>query len=78
MTKLKYSVNDGRLPNLGTILMVERVLQKSKKEMIIPDIKRALPKKVMHQTLKIIISYLYDSKKIEVTPEGIRWVFKER
>jgi hypothetical protein len=73
----KFNIKDGRLPNLGTILMVENTIKKQKTTTI-PKIKNSLKKQVMHQTLKIILSYLWESKKIEYTPEGIKWMFKER
>jgi adenine/guanine phosphoribosyltransferase-like PRPP-binding protein len=77
MTK-KIEVKDARLPNLSTILMVEDVLKKSKTLLSIPDIKKSLPKQVMHQTLKITLKYLWQSKKVEYLPEGIKWTFRER
>jgi len=73
---MKPKTKRERLPTLGTILMVESFLSKQKNVISIPHIKRGLPKKVMHQTLKILLSYLWKSKKIEYTPEGIIWVFK--
>jgi hypothetical protein len=66
----------GRMPTLSTILMVEKALQKSHRPLPIPRLKEELPKQVMHQTLLIILEYLWDSKKIEYTPGGIRWIFK--
>lgn len=68
----------GRLPNLGTILMIEDFLKKQKKAVSVAGIRKKLPKQVMHQTLKIALSYLWESKKIEYTPDGIKWVFEER
>ena len=73
-----FSVENGRLPNLGTILMVEEFLIRQRKAVSIADIRRGLSKQVIHQTLKIILSYLWQSKKIEYTPEGIKWNFKAR
>ena len=73
----KFNIKNGRLPNLGTILMVEDVIKKQKTTTI-PKIKNSLKKQVMHQTLKIILTYLWESKKIEYTPRGIEWIFKER
>ena len=64
-----------RQPNLGTILMVESILKKQDSAISLPNLKRALPRQVMHQTLKVILSYLWESKKIEYTPDGVRWVF---
>ena len=62
-------------PNLNTVIMVENVIKNAKDSIItIPYIKRALPKQVNHQTLKIILEYLEESNKILVTMKGITWV----
>ena len=75
MIDKKFNIKDGRFPNLGSILMVEEILKKADSAVSIAEIKRRLPKKIMHQTLKIILAYLWESRKIEYTPEGIKWVF---
>jgi hypothetical protein len=71
-------VKDARMPNLSTILMIEDIMKKSKSPISIPELKNAVPKMVMHQTLKIALAYLWESKKIEYTPQGIRWIFEKR
>ena len=64
-------------PNLNTILMVEDVLKKG--ELITPaQLKKSLPKQVMHQTLLQILDYLQLSGKIIIGTKGILWVFTER
>jgi len=67
-----------RQPNLGTILMIENFLKKQSAPISVPQIKKGLPKQVMHQTLKIILQYLWDSKKIEYTPDGIKYIFEAK
>ncbi len=64
-------------PNLNTILMVEKTL-KDGDLVTLADLKRKLPKKVMHQTLLQILDYLQLSGKIVIGTKGILWVFAER
>lgn len=64
-------------PNLNTILMVEKTL-KDGDLVTLADLKRKLPKKVMHQTLLRILDYLQLSGKIVIGTKGILWVFAER
>ncbi|MBN2422807.1 hypothetical protein JXB41_06260 [Candidatus Woesearchaeota archaeon] len=67
-----------RYPNLNTVLMVEDVLKKNSDiPMKISELKRKLPKQVMHQTLKIILQYLFKSGKIIYGPKGIQWIYRE-
>ncbi len=64
-------------PNLNTILMVEDILKKG--ELItLAQLKKSLPKQVMHQTLIQILDYLQLSGKIVIGTKGILWVFTER
>ncbi len=72
----KAAIKNARMPNLSTIIMVEEFLKKSKRPHTIAEIRAGLSKQVMHQTLKLILSYLWESRKIEYTPNGIIWVFK--
>lgn len=65
-------------PNLNTVLMVEEVLKNTGELMSVAELKRRLPKKVMHQTLLIILDYLQMSGKIIIGTKGILWVFTER
>jgi hypothetical protein len=65
-------------PTLNTVLMVEEILRKEKQIIAIADLKRRLPKKVMHSTLLQILDYLQFSGKIIIGTKGILWVFAER
>ena len=60
-------------PRLETILMVEKSLKKHT-IITIPKLKKALPKQVNHNTLKIILEYLEQSNKILLTMKGITWI----
>lgn len=65
-------------PNLNTVLMVEETLKNEGEFMTVAEIKRRLPRKVMHQTLILILDYLQISGKILIGTKGILWVFTER
>ena len=59
-----------RYPNLNTVLMVEDFLKKHRDMPIsVAELRRKLPKQVMHQTLKIILEYLWKSGKIIYGPK---------
>jgi len=48
-----------RYPNLNTVLMVEEFLENNRDiPLKISEIRKKLPKQIMHQTLKIILIYL--------------------
>src|SRR3989344_5701051 len=65
-----------RYPNLNTVLMVEEFLRKHRDTPIkVSDIKKHLPKKIMHQTLTLILEYLWRSGKIIYGPRGVQWVY---
>ena len=67
-----------RYPNLSTVLMVEDFLKEHRDmPMKISEIKEKLPKQVMHQTLKIVLEYLFRSGKIIYGPKGIQWIYSE-
>ena len=70
--KLKHS------PNLNTVLMVEKTLKEAGELITLAELKRRLPRKVMHQTLLQILDYLQVSGKIIIGTKGILWVFTER
>jgi len=62
-------------PTLNTVLMVEKTLKNMDKSMVtIAQLKKMLPKKVNHNTLKVILTYLEYSNKIAVTLNGITWI----
>lgn len=65
-------------PTLNTVLMVEETLRNSGELMALAELKRKLPKKVMHQTLLQILDYLQFSGKIIIGTKGVLWVFTER
>ncbi len=81
MPQLLYSKERERLahsPTLNTILMVEETLKESGELMTIAELKKKLPKQVMHQTLHQILDYLQFSGKIVIGTKGVLWVFAER
>ncbi len=63
-------------PTLNTVLMVEEELQKAGEILKISDLKRRLPKKVMHSTLMQVLDYLQESGKILITTKGVVWIFR--
>lgn len=67
-----------RYPNLLTVMMVETFLKKHRDlPMKISEIKSKLPKQVMHQTLAVILEYLWRSGKIIYGPKGVQWIYAE-
>jgi len=67
-----------RYPNLITVLMVEKLLKENRDmPMKVSEIKKNLPKKIMHQTLIIILDYLWRSGKIIYGPKGVQWIYTE-
>ena len=65
-------------PTLDTVLMVEHTLKDAKEVIKIAELKRRLPRKVMHQTLMRILDYLQESGKILITTKGIIWTYTPR
>lgn len=67
-----------RYPNLNTVMKVEDFLKEHQDlPLKISEIKNKLPKKIMHQTLKIVLEYLWRSGKIIYGPKGIQWIYAE-
>ena len=67
-----------RYPNLNTVLMVEGFLKDHRDMPVkVSELKRKLPKQVMHQTLRIILEYLFRSGKILYGPRGVQWIYSE-
>ncbi|MFH1455757.1 MAG: hypothetical protein ABIF40_02300 [archaeon] len=58
--------------------MVEKVLKDANELMSVAELKRQLPRKVMHQTLTQILDYLQESGKILIGTKGILWIYAER
>ena len=75
---MQVTENIGHSPTLNTVLMVEETLKNSGELLTVAELKRRLPKKVMHQTLMHILDYLQLSGKIVIGTKGILWVFAER
>jgi len=65
-------------PTLNTVLMVEKTLKEACEVITMAELKRRLPRKVMHQTVTQIVDYLQTSGKIIIGTKGILWVFTER
>jgi hypothetical protein len=62
-------------PTLNTVRMVENILKNLELYTIkFSELKRKLPKKVNHNTLKEIIRYLEESGKVYVHVDGITWI----
>ncbi|MBS3144285.1 hypothetical protein J4208_01745 [Candidatus Woesearchaeota archaeon] len=73
LRKREYS--EQRSPTLNTLLMVEETLMNADEMLTIAELKRRLPKQVMHQTLMSIIDYLEYSGKIIVHDEKVLWTY---
>lgn len=61
-------------PTLSTVLMVEDTLRKLDCPVSLEGLKRALPKKVMDQSLRIILAYLENKGSVLIGPKGISWI----
>ena len=62
-------------PSLKTVLMVEDTLKKANNLLRREELKQKLPKKVMHQTLNLILEYLEEGGKILDGRKGILWIY---
>lgn len=62
-------------PTLDTVKMVEETVKRARQVITIAELKRKLPRKVNHNTLKVTLDYLQKSGKIEFTPSGMVWIF---
>jgi len=70
MQQLEYN------PTLETVLMVERTIKKFSGELSVTNLWKKLPRKVMYQTYKVVVSYLIDSNKIIIEKNGkITWIW---
>ncbi len=65
-------------PTLNTVLMVESILKDAGEVLTVAELKRKLPRKVMHQTLIQILDYLQLSGKIIIGTKGILWIYATR
>ena len=62
-------------PSLKTVLMVEKVLKESDLAISRAELKRRLPKEIMHQTLNLILEFLEERGMIVDTHKGIVWIY---
>ncbi|MCX6747181.1 MAG: hypothetical protein NTU63_03555 [Candidatus Pacearchaeota archaeon] len=62
-------------PQLDSILMVEKVIQETKKYPTRMELWKSLPKKMQYQTFKLILTYLERSNKIMFDKDKIIWIF---
>lgn len=63
-------------PNLKTILMVEKAIKTADNPVKRSEIKNNLKKKIMHQTLNVVLQYLEERNMILDTHKGIIWLDK--
>ena len=75
LQKGEHQMNVIHYPSLKTVLMVENTLKEANHLMNREEIKKKLPKKIMHQTLNVILEYLEDSGKILDGRKGILWIY---
>ena len=62
-------------PTLRTVRMVEATLRQMECSAVsVAELKRKLPKKINHNTLKAVLEYLEESNKIAVSIRGITWI----
>src|SRR3989344_3870356 len=61
-------------PTLKTVLMVERTLKDADGPISLEGLKRKLKRKVMDQTLRLILAYLEDKGSILIGPKRISWI----
>lgn len=78
LSKRKKNKRFQHSPTLKTVLMVEETLMEAGEIIKIAELKRRLPKKIMHQTLITILEYLHYSDKIALSPKGVLWVYSPR
>ncbi len=63
-------------PTLGTVLMVEKTIQKYSQQYGKYQLWKKLPRKMMYQTYLVIIDYLVNSGKIMIDKDGcIFWTW---
>ena len=78
ISKMRTSTEYLHSPTLETVLMIERTIQGAGELISVAELKRRLPRKVMHQTLLHVLDYLQYSGKIVLGTKGILWIFTER
>ena len=71
---IRLAENIHQWPTLKTVLMVEKALKESDGPVSIEELKRNLKKKIMDQTLRLVLAYLEDKGSILIGPKGISWI----
>ena len=71
---IRLSNNIHHWPTLKTVLMVEKSLKEADGPVLLEELKRKLRKKVMDQTIRLILAYLEDKGSILIGPKGISWI----
>lgn len=61
-------------PTLKTVLMIEKTLQDADGPISMEELKRRLRKKVMDQTVRLVLAYLEDKGSVFIGPKGISWI----
>ena len=77
MAKKKVIEKVGHSPTLNTVLMVEETLEDAGELISVAQLKRKLPKKIMHNTLLTILDYLQKSGKVHIGTKGVLWIFSD-
>ncbi|MFA6530433.1 MAG: hypothetical protein WCT31_01790 [Candidatus Micrarchaeia archaeon] len=62
-------------PRLDTVIMVEETIRKAKEYPTKAELARKLPKKIMYQTLLLILDYLEKSNKVCINEGRIVWIW---
>ena len=73
-----YAQRVAHSPTLRTVMMVERALRNAEGPLKVSEIKTALPRGVMHNTLLDILDYLQESGKVVIDTKGVLWVYTPR
>lgn len=76
-TEKRINLNVTRIihsPTLSTVLMVEDTLRKQDGPVSLEGLKRVLPKKVMDQSVRMILAYLESKGSVLIGPKGISWI----
>ncbi len=71
---IRLTSNIHHWPTLKTVLMVEKALKDADGPVSLEELKRNMKKKLMDQTLRLILAYLEDKGSILAGPKGISWI----
>lgn len=71
---IKLDDNIYHWPTLKTVLMVEKALKEADGPISLEELKRRLRKKVMDQTIRLILAYMEDKGSVLIGTKGISWI----